>query len=161
MNAKRILAILGVVLLLSLLGCSSEQGAPSTVEQEQIQNAVRQYYLQNPNVPAPQITIDKMDQGWARVSVRTTGPTSQATYFFVQRRENSAPAGAPSLGPQAFSTLPNPPPVSILQTPMAGNSSSGQPQAGTNSGWVIVLGPKSQFTAAEMDAVGVPPDIRP
>ncbi len=162
MRIKWIATFLGAVFVASLLACSSQSssqnGAISSTEREQIQNAVRQYVTISQNTPQYTVTVEKAEGDWALVSVKPEGANAKPQYF-VLRRSNSrgAPAAAPSLTSVPTSVAPGTVPAQLNQNPpsLGGITPPGE----TNSGWVIVLGPKSAFSRNELNAAGVPSDL--
>ncbi len=151
------LVMLGTSLL--LFGCAtpqstatSNQSGATGNEREQIQTAVRNYVTVQPNASQYDITVDKISGNWARVIVKPSGANAQPTYVIMKKQDRSVPAPAPSLTTSPLTPLAgsNPPPL-VVNTP----------PAQTSAGWAVVLGPKANFTQAELDGAGVPPDVRP
>lgn len=163
MKSRLSVLSLAVILALGLLGCSSQQGAVSTVEQEQILNAVRWLYYQQPNTPARDFTIDKVEGDRARVRIANLAAEAKPEFVFLRRTKGQAtPAAAPSLVPTPGATNGSSgagtPPAQFNQNPPPLIGST--PPLVTSSGWVVVLGPKTTFTPADLSS-GVPADLMP
>ncbi len=147
-------AVLCCCLLVLLFGCSSAPDNSSTassdgllagnsltpVEEEQIKNVVSDYFVRDSGAPAYDVTIEEVEQNWARVAISPVGT------------ENSEP-NLVYLQDQAATAIEAP-------TAEANANPGNIAPVDTTSGWVIIIGPQVNFTTEELDAAGVPPAIR-
>jgi hypothetical protein len=130
-----------IIALLGLLSCNgAEETTIRPVEQEQIENVVKTFLVRDTTIPEYEVTIEAVVDDWARVSVNPAGTETEQPTFLYLKKEVDAPA--------------NPTPTLTVQP---GHES----EVDTTTGWSIVLGPQASFTQAELDEVGVPPEIRP
>jgi hypothetical protein len=137
----RLCAATGLFSLLILAGCTTQADTARPVEEEQIKNVVSDYFVRAGSVPDYEVTIEEVDDNWARVRLAPTGVenVNGAVVLFLQNQDGAAEAvPAPTLNPQI------------------GN----QARVTTTSGWTIIAGPQAQFTEAELDAASVPAAIR-
>ena len=147
-------AALCCVLLALLFGCSgstdnssaaSNEGllagnSLSPVEEEQIKNVVSDYFVRDSGAPSYDVTIEKVEQNWARVAISPVGvENSEPNLVYLQNQAATA-----------------------IEAPTAeANANSGNiAPVDTTSGWAIIIGPQVNFTTDELDAAGVPPAIR-
>jgi hypothetical protein len=139
---EKVVTVLTVFILgLGLIGCAG-QTAPNLrpVEAEQIENVVEQFVMRDTNIPEFDVDIEQVNGSWARVSLKPEGVKSdEQSYLYLQKQtgDNAAPTAA--------------------TTVQAGHES----RVETSTGWTIILGPKVEFTESELDAAGVPQEIRP
>ncbi len=112
----------------------------SPVEEEQIKNVVSDYFVRDSGVPSYEVTIEKVEQDWARVAISPVGT------------ENSEP-NLVYLQDQAATAIEAP-------TAEANANPGNIAPVDTTSGWVIIIGPQVNFTAEALDAAGVPSVIR-
>jgi len=141
---KRVLLLCAAVTLFTVLflaGCSTEADLARPVEEEQIKNVVKDFFVREGSVPDYAVTIEEVNGDWARVHVAPAGVdnVNGAPVLYLQN--------------QAQATQDVPPPTLNVQP---GN----QARVTTTSGWTIVTGPQAQFTDAELDAAGIPEAIR-
>lgn len=134
--------VLSMILAIHLLAACTVKGTGlGPVEEEQIKNVVTKYYVRDSRVPQQDVEIQKVYGHWARVSIKPVGvKTDMPDLFFLQDQ-----ATATNDAPVAKTTVQPGKQVSVT----------------TTSGWAIILGPKARFTQVELDAVGVPPQLRP
>jgi hypothetical protein len=137
--------LIAAVLLAGLVmaACGSPADTVGPVERQQIQNVVKDYWTRNSDIPDYTANIDALTSSWARVSIHPAGVSSQNPVEFYLHKE---------LGQEDVT------PVPTAQTDV---SVASEDPVTTSSGWTIVLGPKASFTAAELDAAGVPQAVRP
>ncbi len=146
----------GILLIVSILmsmivACAPEEAelpegqiAPST--EQQIINLVEDYYMGEQNVlnegevPAYEASVDEIDGEWARVSIRPVGVESDQ-------------------GPDIV-FLQNTADLVARPTEEAVSGEAAGLERSDIVGWTIVAGPQVQFTDEELDAAGVPVDIR-
>ncbi len=128
-------------LALFLAGCGTQAEARPT-EEEQIKNVVKQYFVREGNVPDYTVTIEAVQDNWARVTIAPTGVDNLGgdNTLYLQNQDQ---------------TINDAPPATLVVQP--GN----QGRVTTTSGWVVIAGPQAQFTDEELDAAGVPQSIRP
>ena len=130
-----------IITAILLAGCSTQAAPARPVEEEQIKNVVKDYFVRSGSIPDYEATIEKVDGNWARVRIAPVGVTNVngETILYLQKQDQTA--------------QDVPPPTLDVQP---GNQAS----VTTSSGWTIVAGPQAQFTDAELDAAGVPAAIR-
>jgi hypothetical protein len=129
------------ILPLLLASCTSTSSGLTPVEEEQIKNVVEDFFVRQGNVPEYEVTIEEVADNWARVSI--------------------APAGVDVVGDPALIYLQNQTEASVEAPTAAANVQPGNTaRVATTTGWVIVLGPQVHFTDGELDAVGVPAQLR-
>ncbi|MCE7984394.1 MAG: hypothetical protein DYG89_24740 [Caldilinea sp. CFX5] len=119
--------------------CNTPSAALAPVETEQIKNVVEGYYVRNTSIPEQEVEIQEVVGDWARVGIKPVGVETAPDLFFLQNHataNDEAPA--------------------VQTTVLPGN----QAPTTTTSGWTIILGPQVQFTEAELDAAGIPTEIR-
>ena len=124
-----------------LAGCSTRANLARPVEEEQIKNVVKDYFVRSGTIPDYKVTIEEVDGNWARVRIAPVGVNNVngETILYLQKEDQ---------------TVQDVPPPTLDVQP--GNQAS----VTTTSGWTIVAGPQAQFTDAELDAAGVPDAIR-
>lgn len=131
--------LLFVVAAQLVAACDTPSAALAPVETEQIKNVVEDYYVRNSSIPDQEVEIQEVTGNWARVSIKPAGVETEPDLFFLQNQAtavNDVPAVQPTVLP--------------------GN----QAPVTTTSGWTIILGPQVQFTEEELDAAGIPAEIR-
>lgn len=132
--------LLVFILGLILIGCTGQTNSNiRPVEAEQIANVVEQFVMRDTNIPDFEVDIEQVDDSWARVSLKPEGVSSdELSYLYLQKQigDNAAPTAA--------------------TTVQAGHES----RVEASSGWTIILGPKVEFSESELDAAGVPEEIR-
>lgn len=141
---KRVLMFRAVVMMSTVIffaGCTTQADVPRPVEEEQIKNVVKDYFVREGDVPDYEVTIEEVSGNWARVHVAPAGVdnVNGAPVVYLQNQQQAA--------------QDVPPPTSNVQP---GN----QARVTTTSGWTIVAGPQAHFTEAELDAAGIPTGIR-
>ena len=124
-----------------LAGCSTCADLARPVEEEQIKNVVKDYFVRSGSIPDYEAMVEEVDGNWARVRIAPVGVNNVngETILYLQKEDQ---------------TVQDVPPPTLDVQP--GNQAS----VTTTSGWTIVAGPQAQFTAAELDAAGVPAAIR-
>ena len=139
-QGRLVVGLLLFVIMASLLAaCNTPSANLTPVEEEQIKNVVQDYYVRNTSIPDQEVEIQEVADNWARVAIRPVGVETTPDLFFLQDHDaaaNTAPAAQTTVQP--------------------GNQAS----VTTTTGWTIILGPQAQFTPAELDAAGIPADIR-
>lgn len=73
---KRVLLLCAAVTLFTVLflaGCSTEADLARPVEEEQIKNVVKDYFVREGSVPDYAVTIEEVNGNWARVHVAPAG----------------------------------------------------------------------------------------
>lgn len=154
---KRVFAIIVLVLLtLVAAGCrgggDEGGGGASGLEREQIENIVRDYLRRDPNVPEYEIVVDEVEGDWARVTATPAGSATEPEILYLKREiAGVAPTPAAEAPTVAANDQQLPP---TQQPPVA-------TQTTAETGWVVVLGPQTTFTAEELDQAGVPAGVRP
>jgi len=153
--AARMSYICFVLLLaaLLLLGCGTdsegavvESAAPAVVddvrpvEEEQIENVVSDYFSRDSAAPDYTVTIQAVEDGWARASLSPVGVENSEPNLVYLQDQSATAIEAPTADPEA-----NPGNIAPVET---------------TSGWTIIIGPQVQFSTEELDAAGVPPFIR-
>jgi hypothetical protein len=130
-----------IVTAVLLAGCSTRADQARPVEEEQIKNVVKDYFVRSGSIPDYEATIEEVDDNWARVRIAPVGVNNVngETILYLQNQDQTARDA--------------PPPTLDVRP---GN----QARVTTTSGWTIVAGPQSEFTDAELDAAGVPAAIR-
>ncbi|MFN8466958.1 MAG: hypothetical protein U0X20_15500 [Caldilineaceae bacterium] len=130
-----------IVTAVLLAGCSTRAVQARPVEEEQIKNVVKDYFVRSGSIPDYGATIEEVDGNWARVRIAPVGVNNVngETILYLQKQNQ---------------TLRDAPPPTLDVQP--GN----QARVTTTSGWTIVAGPQAQFTEAELDAAGIPEAIR-
>ncbi|MEZ4736745.1 MAG: hypothetical protein R3E79_57425 [Caldilineaceae bacterium] len=132
--------MVGLWILLAA-GCGIQSDAVRPVEEEQIENVVTDYYVRNTSIPDYDVTIEAVEEEWARVSIAPSGvETEQPDIVYLQNQAETLIEA----------------PTAVITTAL-GNTA----RVATESGWVIVVGPQANFNDEELDAAGVPPFIRP
>jgi hypothetical protein len=132
--------VLILVIFLSSAACSLQSNTLRPVEEEQIANVVVDYYTRNGALPEQEVTIEAVTEDWARVSMKPAGIEGTADIFYLQN-QNTAVNPAPT--------------AELIVQP------GDQARTTTTTGWVIIIGPQVTFSDEELDAVGVPPALRP
>lgn len=139
MAKKWLMTILAALLLIALVSCNSNTLRPT--EQEQIENAVKNYVIRDTNIPNYEVSIEAVAGNWARASVSPAGvetePKTDIIYLQKQVEGDAAPTAPAKEQPGHEAVVT------------------------TTSGWTIILGPQTSFTQAELDEVGVPQAVRP
>lgn len=143
-GARRVWVRLGCLLLLVvttgiLAACDTPSAALTPVETEQIKNVVENYYVRNSAIPDQEVEIQEVAGDWARVGIKPAGVETEPDLLFLQNH-TTASEEAPA----------------VQTTVLPGN----QAPTTTTTGWTIILGPQVQFTEAELDAAGIPAEIR-
>lgn len=125
-----------------LVACSISAGA-TPMEREQIKNVALSYFLRERAVPDYEATVEKVQDGWARVRISPVGVQSVdgSNLLFLKKQDVPADDGS----------------VDNTQIAQPGYS----PLIATDTGWTIFAGPQAQFSQAELDAAGIPVFIRP
>lgn len=138
---KQLIFIIGTICLawLILSACNSQNVTVRPVEQEQIENVVREFVVRDTNIPSYEVTIEAIAEDWARVSVEPVQTEGEATTLYLQKQVENAAA----------------PTATIAAKP------GHEARAETTTGWAIILGPQADFSQAELDNVGVPSEVRP
>ncbi len=146
------LALLLVALL--LLGCSADNNGNAIVadadpavvenlrpvEEEQIDNVVTAYFSRDSAAPEYTVTVQEIEDGWARVSLSPVGVENSELNLVYLQDQSATAIEAPTAEPDT-----NPGNIGPVDT---------------TSGWTIIIGPQVQFSTEELDAAGVPPFIR-
>lgn len=130
-----------IVTAVFLAGCSTRADLARPVEEEQIKNVVKDYFVRSGSIPDYEVKIEEVDGNWARVRIAPVGVNNVngETVLYLQNQDQTAQdAPLPTLDVQP------------------GNQAS----VTTSSGWTVVAGPQAEFTDAELDAAGVPAAIR-
>jgi hypothetical protein len=130
--------LLGLLSLL-LVGCSA--GAPELrpVEEEQIENVVKEFMVREGSVPDYEVNIQQATQSWARVAIEPVGIETEPVLLYLQKQVGGT--AAPTADPQE----------------QAGTDA----RVETPTGWTIILGPQAEFSQSELDEAGVPESVRP
>lgn len=141
-RGRKISYFLTMILAIDLFGACALAGTGlGPGEEAQIKNVVEKYYVRDARVPQQAVEIQKVFNHWARVSIRPVGvENSQPVLFFLQNQAvatNDAPVAQTTVQPG-------------YKAPVK-----------TETGWAIILGPKARFTKEELDAAGVPLELRP
>ena len=135
-----LVALLPVVAIV-MAGCSIKADGARPVEEEQIKNVVKDYFVRNSSVPDYEATIEEVNGNWARVRISPVGvDTANGDVVFYLQNQDQAATDAP---PATLNVQPGK-----------------QARTTTTSGWTIIAGPQAHFTDAELDAAGVPDAIR-
>lgn len=135
----RLRLLLLVVIVPLFTACNTPSAALTPVEAEQIENVVKDYYVRNTSIPDQEVEILEVVGDWARVSIQPTGVETTPNLFFLQNHntaDNEVPAAETTVLP--------------------GNQAS----VTTTTGWTVILGPQANFTQEELDAAGIPAEIR-
>jgi len=122
-----------------LAACNTPSANLGPVEEEQIKNVVEDYYVRDTSIPAQDVQIQEVAGNWARVGIQPAGVETMPNLIFLQNQvaaTNDAPAAQTTVQP--------------------GNQAS----VTTTTGWTIILGPQVHFTLEELDAAGIPEEIR-
>lgn len=137
----RIMASLALLVLIAplLVACNTPSANLTPVEEAQIKNVVQDYYVRHTSIPDQEVEIEEVAGNWARVAIRPTGVETAPDLLFLQDHDAAA-----ATAPAAETTV------------QPGNQAS----VTTTTGWTIILGPQAQFTPAELDAAGIPAEIR-
>lgn len=137
----RIMASLALLVLITplLVACNTPSANLTPVEEAQIKNVVQDYYVRHTSIPDQEVEIQEVAGQWARVAIRPAGVEAAPDLLFLQDHD-AADVTAPA----------------VETTVQPGNQAS----VTTTTGWTIILGPQAQFTPAELDAAGIPADIR-
>lgn len=140
MKTKLIPLIIIAICLPIVAGCGNSADL-RPVEEEQIENVVKDYYVRNTEIPEQEVTIEASTAEWARVSIRpaATDQNSDVASFYLQKQDHISPD------------------IPVEDRAQPGNQASDT----TTTGWSIVLGPQVNFTDAELDGAGVPEAVRP
>ena len=145
------ITLICLLTLIFLAACADDPNAPVAglvpSEEERILNIVEDYYLsdlyaQNEgNIPEYEAVVQAVDGQWARVAISPIGVESAEGPDLIYL-QNSA---------------------DLVLTPTAepASSSAANVERADVIGWTIVAGPQARFTDAELDAAGVPEEIRP
>lgn len=131
------LLLIGIAQL--VVACDTPSAALAPVETEQIKNVVENYYVRNTSIPDQEVEIQEVAGAWARVGIKPAGVETAPDLLFLQN----------------YTTAIDEAPA-VQTTVLPGN----QAPTTTTSGWTIILGPQVQFTEAELDAAGIPAEIR-
>lgn len=146
--------IITLVTLAMLTGCNAEEtSAPGAggLERQHIQTTVRDFLERDPNVPEYEIDVEEVAGDWARVTATPTGVEAEPEVFYLKKEvAGVVPTPAAAAPTVAVTELPQPP----TTEPGAATRTAAE------TGWVIVLGPQTSFTEAELDEAGVPPEVR-
>ncbi|MCB0088517.1 MAG: hypothetical protein KDE54_11440 [Caldilineaceae bacterium] len=129
-----------LVALLVLTACGRQAAIPPT-EEEQIKNVATNYFVRDQSLPEYDVQIEEVVDDWARVSLAAAGVDTQEP--MVMYLQNQAETDNP------------------VATAMPVGMPSEDVQISNDFGWVVITQPQAQFTDAELDAIGVPADIRP
>ena len=122
-----------------LVACDTPSANLTPVEEAQIKNVVQDYYVRHTSIPDQEVEIQEVASNWARVAIRPAGVETAPDLLFLQDHD-AADVTAPA----------------VETTVQPGNQAS----VTTTTGWTIILGPQVQFTPAELDAAGIPAEIR-
>lgn len=138
---QKLLLMLLPVLLISMIvtGCNSQTSNLAPVEREQIKNVVKEYVTRDTEIPEYDVEIEEVADQWARVSLKPAGVEGEPAIVYLQNQADlvdEAPTAATTVQP------------------------GHEARVETSTGWAIVLGPGVNFTADELNEVGVPPEIR-
>jgi len=138
---KQLLVSIGIICLcwLVLSACNSQNVTVRPVEQEQIENVVKEFVVRDTNIPNYEVTVETVAQDWARVSLEPVQIEDDATILYLQKQGEDAAA-----------------PTAVIAV-----KPGHEGRAETSSGWAIILGPQADFSQTELDEVGVPPEVRP
>lgn len=130
-----------IVTAVFLAGCSTRADLARPVEEEQIKNVVKDYFVRSGSIPDYEVKIEEVDGNWARVRIAPVGVNNVngETVLYLQNQDQTAQDA----------------PLRTLDV-QPGNQAS----VTTSSGWTVVAGPQAEFTDAELDAAGVPAAIR-
>jgi len=131
--------MVGLLILLAA-GCDIQSDAIRPVEEEQIKNVVIDYYTRNTSIPDYDVTIEEVEEEWARVGIAPSGVATEPDILYLQNQAETRIEA----------------PTAVIDT-ATGNTA----RVETDTGWVIVVGPQANFSDEELDAAGVPPFIRP
>ena len=134
-----LIGILTLLIGLGLMGCSSQSQTLTPVEEEQIENVVKDYVIRDTEIPDYTVTIEEVSAEWARVSVIPVGVEGGASTLYLQKQVEGTTA----------------PTATVARLP------GHEARASTSTGWAIILGPQAEFAEATLDEVGVPSDVRP
>lgn len=140
MTRRLLLAIVTPLLVILLAGCNSqvaEDVAP--VERQQIQNVVDEFVTRDTNIPDYEVEIEEVTENWARVSINPVRTEDGESLLYLQKQTET---------------------VSEAPTVAATVQPGHEARVEARTGWTIILGPQADFTPAELDEVGVPPEIR-
>jgi hypothetical protein len=127
--------------LITLAGAGCGGSGVDPVEEEQIKAVVEGYYVRGLSVPEYEAEVEEVRDGWARVTMRPSGVDNEGgdETFFLQN-QGGAGAAEPT---RQLSTQPG-----------------DTVDVSTPTGWVIVAGPQAQFAPEELEALGVPLEVR-
>lgn len=125
-----------------LVACSISADTATPVEEEQIKNVALSYFLREGAVPDYEATVEKVEDGWARVRISPVGVQSVDGSNLLYLKKQAVPVDDSS--------------VDDTEVAQPGYS----PLIATDTGWTISAGPQAQFSRAELDAAGVPEFIR-
>jgi hypothetical protein len=129
--------ILSFMALFILTACNSTEANLRPVEREQIENVVKEFVVREESLPPYEVSIEAVDDGWARVSLQPEGVEGQPTLLYLQdQSKTEAPTAEAEVQP--------------------GNDA----RVETTSGWSIVLGPQVEFKTETLTEAGVPESLR-
>lgn len=128
--------------LLSISACGVAGNSLTPTEEEQIKNVATSYFVRDQSIPQYEAEIEEVVDEWARVSLAptTVDAAAEPMIMYLQNQtetENPVPTARPLSEP------------------------SEDVEVATALGWAIVTKPQAQFTDEELDALGVPEEIRP
>ena len=139
MRKQRLFMICIIWLIGIALSACNSQDTTGPVEQEQIENVVKDYVVRDTNIPNYEVTIEATTKDWARVSLAPAQVEGETTTLYLQKQVEDATA-----------------PTAVIAA-----EPGHEARTKTTSGWAIILGPQSNFSEAELDRVGVPAGVRP
>jgi len=131
--------LLMLVIAQLVAACDTPSANLTPVEEEQIKNVVTDYYVRETSIPDQEVEIQEVAGNWARVGINATGIEAAPNLLFLQNHVDAA-INAPA----------------VQTTVQPGNQAS----VTTTTGWTIILGPQVNFTQEELDAAGIPAEIR-
>lgn len=131
--------ISSLIILLSLAACGGETATLRPVEEEQIENVVKEFMVREETIPEYEVTIEEATEGWARVSLMPAAVEEGQPIFLYLHKQTAEGEAEPA-----------------AVSEQVGNDG----RVTTTTGWNIVLGPQASFSEAELNEAGVPDELR-
>ena len=136
------LQILVILTMLLMAACGQTGQLLPPTEEQQIENVAIGYFERNPDLPEYEAEIEAVVDDWARVSLSPAGVESSdgPLIIYLQNQDETD----------------NPVPTA---QPL--ESGANQARITNDFGWVVISKPQAQFSDEELDAMGIPEEIRP
>ena len=139
MKSSMIINLLTWLTALLLGACVVQSAPPVPVEEEQIENVVKEYFVRDTTVPDYDVTIEEVASNWARVSINPAGTEGATSTLYLQKQGG----------------------VDDVSTATVAEAPGNDARVGTTTGWTVILGPQVEFNEAKLDEVGIPNTVRP